>query len=669
MAVGQHRVRHQASLLLAEPACITGDPEQALVRADEIDSTAPWTRIHASLLKGSAGEQAGLRLEARAALADGVAALSDLHQGLDAPDRRLRAETPLAVALAFAQDKARESTSARLPDGVDPRAEVEAPVGRADHERIMRFLRASREIQAQTSADAQLRLLLDRGMALFGAERGLLVKIGSDSEQAVKKARLAPGRDLPEDDRGYSTSLVTHVVQTCEVVVLPDAQAHLEIGERPSVVDLQLRSLLAVPLRLRGRIVYVMLLEDRTAPGRFQEEDRELAESFGALGAHALEGSRLREERELQDAELAKRRKEIELLTVALEAERYEQAHQLDAVKAALKGREYELGVQSSYANIVGRSEPMLRLFRLLEKVGSSDVPILIQGESGTGKELVARAVHFNGLRKEQPFLSINVAALPESLLEAELFGHVKGAFTGADRDKIGLFEAADHGTLFLDEVGDMAPAMQTKLLRVLQEGEVRPVGAQKSRKVNVRIVSASNKDLRKLVEEGLFRADLFYRLNVVSVALPALRERKEDIPLLVDHLLDRIAEKSDEKRKSVDRKVIDNLLHHDWPGNVRELENELRRLVALSGMRITERDLSPHVRQRPTDRPEGIAPTEDPAGQCLKDRMGTVERRILVDALRLHKNNKTKTAKALGLSRYGFLKKLDKYQLRDVQD
>jgi transcriptional regulator with PAS, ATPase and Fis domain len=303
-------------------------------------------------------------------------------------------------------------------------------------------------------------------------------------------------------------------------------------------------------------------------------------------------------------------------------------------------------------------------VFRLLDKVASSDVPVLIQGESGTGKELVSRAIHFNGPRREGAFLSINVAALPESLLEAELFGYTKGAFTGALEDKVGLFEAADGGTLFLDEVGDMPSSMQTKLLRVLQEGEVRPIGSSASRAVNVRVVSASNKDLRQLVEEGRFRADLFYRLNVVSVGLPALRERKEDIPLLVDHLLDKIAERSGEKRKSVDRKVVDHLLHHDWPGNVRELENELRRLVALSGMRITERDLSPHLVKRPSGRME-LSVAADP-DMTLKQRMEGVERRLLIEALKAFDNNKTQTAKHLGLSRYGFLKKLDKYNLRD---
>jgi transcriptional regulator with PAS, ATPase and Fis domain len=312
----------------------------------------------------------------------------------------------------------------------------------------------------------------------------------------------------------------------------------------------------------------------------------------------------------------------------------------------------------------------MRRVFRLLDKVADSDVPVLIYGESGTGKELVAKAIHWNGPRRKKEFLSINCAALPEPLLEAELFGYVRGAFTGADRDKKGLFETAHEGTLFLDEVGDMSPAMQTKLLRTLQEGEVRPVGAKAPLKVDVRIVSASNKDLRQLVDEGRFRADLFYRLNVIGVRLPALRERKEDVPLLVEHFLDKIATQTGERRRIYDRRVLAHLVRYDWPGNVRELENELRRIVALAGAKVVERDLSPHIRgsaddDASADDSSDAIPIPSGEGLTLKQRVELIERRILLESLKRNEGNKTRTARALGLSRYGFLKKLDKYKLR----
>jgi Nif-specific regulatory protein len=211
---------------------------------------------------------------------------------------------------------------------------------------------------------------------------------------------------------------------------------------------------------------------------------------------------------------------------------------------------------------------------------------------------------------------------------------------------------------------------MQTKLLRTLQEGEVRPIGAKSPRRVDVRIVAASNKDLRQLVEDGRFRADLFYRLNVIGVRLPALRERKEDIPLLVEHFIEKIAKLTNEKKRTYDRKVLELLVRYDWPGNVRELENELRRVVALSGPRLTEKDLSTHVRgaeEKPAT-PSTIEVSTD-EGTTLKQRVESIERKILLDALAKHDNNKTRTAKALGLSRYGFLKKLDKYKLRSADD
>ncbi|RMG10814.1 MAG: GAF domain-containing protein [Planctomycetota bacterium] len=645
----------EATLLAAELA-LASSSEEVLVRAEDAEDGDPWRRIQAALVQAAAAERGGLRLEARRALEAGERAARELEEGLSAPDRELLERTPLLAALRAAGERSREEALARPQSA--------SPAERVDRARVLGFLRAAREVGQQSTTDAQLRVILDRALALLGADRGFLVKIGPQGEQEIRRGRRAPGRPLPEEEWRTSRSLVEQVARSGDVLVLPDASADLEVGERPSVVDLGLRSVLAAPLRLRGRTVYVLVLEDRARADRFDEGDRELVEGYCELAAQALERSRLRAELDLRADELKARAREVERLQAALDEQVSAQERELDAVKAALEAREYELGVRSSYAELVGRSEPMRRVFRLLDKVAGSDVPVLVQGESGTGKELVSRAIHFNGPRREGPFLSINVAALPESLLEAELFGHVKGAFTGALEDKTGLFEAADGGTLFLDEVGDMPPAMQTKLLRVLQEGEVRPIGASAARRIDVRVVSASNKDLRALVEEGRFRADLYYRLNVVSVYLPPLRERKEDIPLLVDHLLDKIAERSGERRKSLDRKVVDHLLHHDWPGNVRELENELRRLVALSGARITERDLSPHlVRGRGARVEVSVAPAE---GQTLKERLEEIERRMLVEALRTCGNNKTQTAKRLGLSRYGFLKKLDKYGLRD---
>jgi transcriptional regulator with PAS, ATPase and Fis domain len=649
---GQREVAAAVAELLAELA-LARDPELALVRVDEVDAGSPARRLRLSIIQAVASEQAKRTLEARACLQAGVAALDELRKGLDEADRRLLESTPAAATLERLRAKQRKGLRGE---------EAPAP----EQGRLMRFLRAACEIQ-QRPERGQAAALCDRALALFGAERALLVEIDDQGAQFVRAGRMAPGADLPDEEIATSTTLIADAASREEVILISDVSADHELGERPSVADLALKSLLIAPLRSAGRVRHVLVLEDREAANRFAPADRELAEAFAQLAASALERRELACRTETLEASISDKEQEIAALKAQLAATQDEQAQERATLTAELEAKAMELGERSRYGQIVGRSEPMQRLFVLLDKVKGADVPVLIQGESGTGKELVARAVHFESPRKKEAFLSINVAALPESLLEAELFGHVKGAFTGADRDKPGLFEAAHKGTLFLDEVGDMPALMQSKLLRVLQEGEVRPIGGQKAKRIDVRIVAATNKDLRKLVEEGHFRADLFYRLNVVNVCLPALRERKEDIPLLVEHFLAKIAERNDDRAKSVDRKVLDHLIHYDFPGNIRELENELRRLVALSGLRINERDLSSHIRRKPTDRLEVTIPSADDS-LSLKDRMGQVERRMLLEALRAHKGNRTRTAKALGLSRFGFLKKLDKYSLRDAK-
>jgi transcriptional regulator with PAS, ATPase and Fis domain len=303
-----------------------------------------------------------------------------------------------------------------------------------------------------------------------------------------------------------------------------------------------------------------------------------------------------------------------------------------------------------------------VELFRLLDRVTDTALPVVIQGESGTGKELVARAIHFNGPRRDRPFVSENCAAIPETLLESTLFGYVKGAFTGADRDTRGLFAVADGGTLFLDEVAEMSPAMQGKLLRVLQDGEFRRVGGERSQKVDVRIVAATNKDLGQLVADGAFRKDLFFRLSVVRATLPPLRDRSEDIPLLVDSFLDRFAGQVGAlaTRKTVHPAALARLCAYRWPGNVRELENEILRAAAFAGPQITVADLSPHVAAGG----DGALSPSAAEGLLLRPRVERLERTLINEALAQHAGNQTRAAEALGLSRFGLQKKLRRYGL-----
>src|SRR5438552_3465269 len=256
------------------------------------------------------------------------------------------------------------------------------------------------------------------------------------------------------------------------------------------------------------------------------------------------------------------------------------------------------LGLAHQFSNIIGRSASMLDVFKMVETVSRTNSTILLTGESGTGKGLVAQAIHFNSLRREKPMVSLNCGAMPENLLESELFGHMRGAFTGADANKKGLLEVAEKGTVFLDEIGEMSAVMQVKLLRVLQERRFRRVGGLEELQADIRVIAATNQDLNKVVAEGRFREDLFYRINVIPIALPPLRERREDIPLLAEHFLAKYDEQMGKSIAGISEGAMDLLVHHDWPGNIRELENVVERAVALeSTPAILAESLPPGLR------------------------------------------------------------------------
>jgi two-component system, NtrC family, response regulator HupR/HoxA len=320
-----------------------------------------------------------------------------------------------------------------------------------------------------------------------------------------------------------------------------------------------------------------------------------------------------------------------------------------------------QLGTRYGFDQMIGKSSPMQSLYRLLERVCESDSTILVQGENGTGKELIARAIHYNSGRKKNKFLIVNCGAFNENLLESELFGHVKGAFTGAMKDKKGLFEAADGGTLFLDEIGETSMSMQVKLLRVLQEGTFNPVGSTQGRKTSVRILAATNRDLTQMVQEKNFREDLFYRLNVINVVVPPLRERKEDIPLLVNHFLAKFAEEMKKEEKTIVKECMNLLLDHSWPGNVRELENEIERLCVLSGntKELTQDLLSAQVQASSKASFPGLR-----INGRLKDSIEELERQMIMEGLERTNWNKSKLAKELGISRAGLIMKVEKYGL-----
>jgi transcriptional regulator with PAS, ATPase and Fis domain len=310
------------------------------------------------------------------------------------------------------------------------------------------------------------------------------------------------------------------------------------------------------------------------------------------------------------------------------------------------------------YQAIVGQSEAVRSMLKLVDRVTGSEVPVLILGESGSGKELVARAIHENGQRSKQPFVSENCGAIPETLLEATLFGHVRGAFTGATRPRAGLFEVADHGTFFLDEIAEMSLGMQTKLLRVLQNGEVRPVGSETARFVDVRVIGATHRDLEALVAAGKFREDLYYRLNVVSLRVPTLREREGDVALLVRHFVARYAL---QRKVTISKAALDALSRYRWPGNIRQLENEVRRALVLADDVVTPDILSPDIAREVG---VGDAASKSESALDLRGRVDALEGELVRAALKRTDGNQTRAAELLGLSRFGLQKMIKRLQI-----
>ncbi len=333
-------------------------------------------------------------------------------------------------------------------------------------------------------------------------------------------------------------------------------------------------------------------------------------------------------------------------------------SHQLEKEVKLLK---QEIEKQYNFNNIIGQSKAMQSVYELINKVLDNDTTVLITGESGTGKEVIAKAIHYNSKRKDYPFIAVDCASIPETLIESELFGHEKGAYTGATNRKKGKFEIANKGTLFLDEIGNLRLDVQAKLLRVLQEKEIYRVGGNERIKVDVRIIAATNADLEKLIKEGKFREDLYYRLNVVPIKLPPLRERKDDIPLLIQHFLNKY-NKEYNKNVKFNNEVIKILYDYPWPGNVRELENLVQRMVVISTSPIiTVNDLPPNIISTTNITSDIIKP-----GMSLDD----VEKIFILETLKKFNFNLSKTAKILGITRKTLHNKIDKYpQLKEEID
>ena len=529
---------------------------------------------------------------------------------------------------------------------------------------LQRLTEIARALNSESDLRQVLDLTLDRVVELTGAERAFVILRNAEGKLEVASSRTLDREGIKKAAAKVSKSILVQAEKSGRPVIATNATQDPRFAGSESVAYMRLRAVLCLPMQTGGKSVGFLYLDNRFEEGVFKDVDLGLLDAFAAQAAIALENARLLHENLRRQAELERSKEKVEELNRVLKDQVRRQSAELDQVKEVLRARHGETKLKYSYPEMLGRSRRHHDLLRLLDRVIDTQVPVLIHGESGSGKELVARAIHYQGARKSGPFISENCSAIPETLLESELFGYVRGAFTGADRDRTGLLEQADNGTLLLDEIGDMSPEMQAKLLRVLETGEVRPVGGKVTRTVNVRVVAASHRDLRKMVEEKTFREDLFYRLAVITVEVPPLRDKREDIPILVERFLEVYAADGKMEPKRVSEEAMALLADYDWPGNVRELRNEVYRACALSEKVVVPEILSTQVRERSVPRMLPARLDDRPLKEVVRDAVQSVESRVLREILERTGWKKSEAARLLGVSRPTLDAKIAQYGL-----
>ena len=546
---------------------------------------------------------------------------------------RLAAQLPDALRDIFWRDPRRAPVERRT------RPELATTAAAGDAQAFRRLLSLSRRVNSSLSLERVLTYAVEAAVELSLAERGFLLLLQDGAPRLCARYPERPSDEPP------SHSIVARVLASEQALLTTDAQADQRLERRGSIHALRLKSVLCVPIVTPSGLLGALYVDSRLDRARFSAAHEELLVALSDQVAVAVENARLHEALQTQREELLTQKRTVERLASARERE-------LARLKARVIEQARELGFRYDYSNIVGNSAAMRHVFAQLDRVTDANVNVLIQGESGTGKELVARALHFNGPRREAPFVGVNCATLPENLLESELFGHVRGAFTGAERDKTGLLLEAGEGTLFLDEIGELPLGMQAKLLRAVQEREVRPVGSTRSLPFRARLVSATHRELLTQAASGRFREDLYYRLAVVVLQLPALRERLEDLPMLVQSILERLAREQRREPPELSQQAHRLLANYDFPGNVRELENILTRALVFGGQRIEASDLE---LRRARERKRSSNNRLDFEHE---------ERERILGALRAQRWNVSQVARSLGIPRNTFYRKLKRYGL-----
>ncbi len=493
------------------------------------------------------------------------------------------------------------------------------------------LINVTRALNSTLNLNELLAKIIDSIIRLADTDRGFLMLTNNQGEMTFRIARDKNEHPLEEKDFEVSNSIINEVALKGTPLFIHDLMENEQFRNKESVIDLQLRTAICVPLKLDNKIIGVIYTDASRLSGDITEDDISIASAFSSQAALAIENARLHGALILSKENLTRENKELK----------------------------QELSDKYVFSGIIGKSKPMLDIFNTISKIALFDTTVLITGATGTGKELIAKAIHYNSPRKDKKLVVINCGAMPGELLESELFGHKKGSFTGASSDKPGLFETASGGTIFLDEIGDMPQALQVKLLRTLQEGEIRRVGENLTRKVDVRTIAATNRDLSADITDGRFRSDLFYRLNVVPITIPPLKERQEDILPLIAHFLAKYSKKMKKGKIGVSIEVTKKFLSYGWPGNVRELENTIERALALSGdSKVLTEEHFPQF----ADKMETNNGAEE--GNSLKQSLKSVEKRLIAETLSKTGGKVTKAAKLLKVSRQHLHNKINEYNI-----
>ncbi len=684
-------IRLEAAVLALRTQVMTIDDVESLLASEVPHLATRGAHPLPELLRAAVAEGRGFPGQANAAidrawLAAKEAGLDDWLVRVQITRARQAAAQGDHLRAAREQEGARamvEESAARLPPDLrevfwnDPRRRhlrtrgsvtvprvsnrpgPESVVVGGTSDRLARILALTASLLAVATTEGILEGILDHAMALVHGHRGLLLLRNGNEPPLVKTVR-AMGGDVNSDRHQFSRSVAERVLTTGERVVTRSARSDARLSGAESIHRMQLDALVCVPIHSEGRRGVAMgaiYIEMSYAAAQSIDQELSVLEAFADLAAVALSRAKLSDENEAQSRALVEANRELLKAREELAAHLAQRTAELQSTRLELEVAKADIRGGEGVGQLIGASEPMRGLYARIERVRDLDIVALVVGESGTGKELVARAIHDTGARSKKPFVAINCGAIAANLLESELFGHERGAFTGADRARLGVFREAQGGTVFLDEIGELPLPMQAAFLRVLQERRARPLGGRDEFAVEARIVVATNRELKQRVADGLFREDLYYRLNVVELVVPPLRTRQGDIPMLVDHFLRRFARAHSRPRAMVDRDALAYLTGHPWPGNVRQLEHELLQAWILSDRSVLSR----------TDFPEANLPAAPlPARELppikTEEARKNREHDAILAALNKTGWNRQAAAALLGIPRRTFYRRLEAY-------